>query len=566
MNKQIFFLLMQITSSFVPFFFRLFLANAVPTDQRLMFLTVHILCGFLRRISIPTDPSICANGGYQEKIDEIIFIRNPASPAFIPMTQSLFKLLTFCHALHSPSSTFVQSSSAFLCTMTDAEKAVYLQQRDANDDSNVLSSTIRSNTSNLSANDRRLHNRFSSFFDRLQILVGTFFTLKPDLYKLPDALNLIGTTLFTSLDHLPDFRLRNLIRNCFLPFVRHCPNSVMLTAIVEPLLPFMYTKLKDKWKIIADRQTIKVTNGSSTQDINDDDHHTQDQCEEEVIEEQVICYLTRDFIDVIRCFLMWQINSNQTSSNNHLNDFDETSMDETIAPTNDEQNNGDNSTRKSTNSTLSTSIPSESALKILQDSPTITRACLSIIFDGLSWPETSTVTKMSQLCQSFIKHLSTLTGGNQDFLRQLYIYILCALKTHGDNEPIVCTLLSLSISIYETYQSTHPNLFESVLSEIPGVTGEQVNNYRDKMQRQANGKASSDKQKREILKHLVQPLMGLNVAQMFRREPLALNDLPPLIRFSKRSLHPLFHQRQCKLDIENNEDHGLANLFQQNDD
>jgi hypothetical protein len=169
--------------------------------------------------------------------------------------------------------------------MTDAEKAVYLQQQDNNEELNMLSS-IQTNSLGLSVNDRRLHNRFSSFLDRLQILIGTYLTLKPDLYKLKDSLNIIGTTLFSSIDYLPEFRLRNIIRNCFLPFVRHCPINTILIAILESLLPFMYTKLKDKWKIITDRQSMKVTNGN-VHENNEEDHSTQDRCEEEVIEEQV---------------------------------------------------------------------------------------------------------------------------------------------------------------------------------------------------------------------------------------------------------------------------------------
>jgi hypothetical protein len=238
-------------------------------------------------------------------------------------------------------------------------------------------------------------------------------------------------------------------------------------------------------------------------------------------------------------------------------------MDEMM--TTDEQTFGDISSRKSIINSRNQQIPSELGLKILQDSSTICQYCLLILFDGLSWPDTSTITKMSHICQSLIKHLSILINGNNDFLRQLYIYILCALKIHGDNEPIVCTLLSLAVLIYETFHETSSNLFDSVLIEIPDVTNEQVNNYRFKMQRQVNAKPLNDKQKRDILKNLVQPLMGQNVAQMFKREPLALNVLPPLIRFSKRSLHPVLQHHQ-QLNTDNDDDHGLANLFQHTDD
>lgn len=274
------------------------------------------------------------------------------------------------------------------------------------------------------------------------------------------------------------------------------------------------------------------------------------------------CYLTRDFIDVIKCLLTRQIHNNNTGQSTNVNDIDETSMDETM--TTDEQTFGDLSSRKSVIHARNLPIPSELGFKILQDSSIICQYCLLILFDGLSWPDTSSITKMSNICQSLIKHLSVLINGNNEFLRQLYIYILCALKIHGDNEPIVCTLLSLAISMYETFHETTSNLFDNVLMEIPDVTNEQVNNYRDKMQRQNNGKPFNDKQKRDILKTLVQPLMGQNVAQMFKREPLALNDLPPLIRFSKRSLHPVLkNHQQSNTD---NDDHGLANLFQHTED
>lgn len=254
-------------------------------NQRLLFLSVHILCGLLRRITLPTDPTICLNGEYQENFDGMIFIRNPASPAFIPLTHYVFKLLTYCHALHAPNSPLIQSTFSFLLIMTDAEKAVYLQQHENNDEINMISS-IKTNSLSLTANDRRLHNRFSAFIDRLQILIGTYLTLKPDLYQLKDSLNIIGTSLFSSLDNLPEFRLRNIIRNCFLPFIRHCPTNTMIIAIFESLLPFMYTKLKNKWKIITDRESIKVTNGN-VHENNEDVYQSQDRCEEEVIEEQV---------------------------------------------------------------------------------------------------------------------------------------------------------------------------------------------------------------------------------------------------------------------------------------
>lgn len=255
------------------------------SNQRLIFLSVHILCGLLRRITLPTDPSLCSNGGYQETFDEIVFIRNPASPAFIQLTNCVFKLLTFCHLLHSPTSPLSQSSCSFLTTMTDADKAVYLQQQDNNEEV-TITSLIPTKSSSLSPNDRRLHNRFSSFLDRLEILIGMYFTLKPDLYKSNNALNIIGTTLFSSLDHLPDFRLRNVIRYCFSPFIRQCPINTIMVPIVESLVPFMYTKLKDKWKIITERQSMKVTNGN-VHENNDDIFQTQERCEEEVIEEQV---------------------------------------------------------------------------------------------------------------------------------------------------------------------------------------------------------------------------------------------------------------------------------------
>lgn len=244
-------------------------------------------------------------------------------------------------------------------------------------------------------------------------------------------------------------------------------------------------------------------------------------------------------------------------------DFDETSMDETMNA--DEQTADDVHSRKATIHARYQQIPTEFSLKILQDSSIICQYCLLIIFDGLSWPDTSAIMKMSHLCQSLIKHLSVLINGNNSFLQQLYIYVLCALKIHGDNEPVVCILLSLAVLMYDTFQQTSSNLFDSVLMEIPDVTQEQVNNYRDKMQRQVNGKPISDKQKRDTLKQLVQPLMGKNVAQMFKREPLALNNLPPLIRFSKRSLHPVLQHQQQKT-IDNEDDHGLASLFQHTED
>lgn len=249
----------------------------------MIFLTVHILCGFLRRITIPVDLNIRSNGGYEETWNEVVFVRNPAAPSYIQFFPVLLSLFNCAHGVHQASNE--QSPYGFLMMMTDAEKAVYLQHQETNDESNSVSLS-RKTVVQLNAYQRRLHNRFSSFLDRLEILIGTYFSLKPDIYKLPDALNLIGKNLFSWLDYLPDFRLRNIIRYCFIPFVRHCPSQMMMTTILEALLPFMYNKLKSKWKIITERRTIKVTNENGHRP-EDDDQQDQDQCEEEVIEEQV---------------------------------------------------------------------------------------------------------------------------------------------------------------------------------------------------------------------------------------------------------------------------------------
>ncbi|CAF4768601.1 unnamed protein product [Rotaria sp. Silwood1] len=233
-------------------------------------------------------------------------------------------------------------------------------------------------------------------------------------------------------------------------------------------------------------------------------------------ENKVTCYLTRNFIDVIKNLLTYQTNHNDNIG--HLttgNDIDETSMDEII--TTDEQTVSDIPTRKSTKQSRYQQIPSEFGLKILQDSQIISQHCLMIRFDGLLCPDTSAKTKI-----------------------QFYIYISCVLKIHDDNEPLVCTLLSLVILMYDTFQQISSNLFTSVLLKIPDVTNEQLSNYRDKIQRQLN----------------VQPLMSQNVAQMFKRELLVLNNLPPLTRFSKCSFHSTLQYHQ-QTNIDNEDDHGL---------
>ncbi|CAF5136931.1 unnamed protein product [Rotaria sp. Silwood1] len=83
-----------------------------------------------------------------------------------------------------------------------------------------------------------------------------------------------------------------------------------------------------------------------------------------------------------------------------------------------------------------------------------------------------------------------------------------------------------------------------LLLKIPDVTNEQLSNHRDKIQRQLN----------------VQPLMSQNVAQMFKRELLALSNLPSLTHFSKCSFHSILQYHQ-QTNIDNEDDHGLVNLF-----
>ncbi|CAF0870378.1 unnamed protein product [Didymodactylos carnosus] len=536
---------------------------AVSNTQRFLFLSVHILCAILRRIQLPNEKS---NVGYQITIKDELFTLNPASPCYIRLVPILFKFLVLCHSLHAQNSPLNQSKLIFLTTMTDAEKAVYLKQDALDLDDDVSSTTtMLTTTPKLQAEDRRLHNRFSSFMDRCQILVGCCFSLKPELYELENANLLIMNTLFSYMDILPDFRLRNLIRSCFLPLVRQCPKihmTTILMPVLETLCPFMRQILTEKWKLIMNRQSgSSLGEDNTTHDNGDQTQATQNKCEEEVIEEQVICFLTRDYIDILKTFL----SRNSVSNNIAVQSVDEIS-DEMIG------DNGDGSNLESqsmlqtqtTNHRISVKFSiSEFGLDILQHSPDVCQSCLLILFDGLSWPDTSSVNRMLSMCHTLIQHLPKLIGDNSDgFLRDLFIRVLSSLKTHGDNEPIACSILTLAILMYETLyqQKLSTTLYDNVLLEIPTIKIEQVNGYRDKMivnlsQMNKQIKTLNEKQKRDMLKHIVQPIMGKNVGQMFKKEPLALTNLPQLLRFSKRCA-PIVNQTKL-----NEEDHGLLQLF-----
>ncbi|KAI8477801.1 Exportin-5, partial [Branchiostoma belcheri] len=113
-------------------------------------------------------------------------------------------------------------------------------------------------------------------------------SLGREFYGIPQLANLCLASVMTSLDHIPDYRLRPIIRVFMKPFVQNCPSdfySSLLVPMLSALSQYMLQRLNTRWEVISNRQA--ETDGAG------------EEVTQEVVDDQLTRLLTREYIDLL---------------------------------------------------------------------------------------------------------------------------------------------------------------------------------------------------------------------------------------------------------------------------
>ncbi len=135
----------------------------------------------------------------------------------------------------------------------------------------------------------RMQNFFTANFEACCHLLGNIgASFGHEFYAVPNLADSIVNSVLYGLEYIPDYRLRPIIRVIIKPYIQNCPKELFkdsVLPILKSLLPYMHQHLVTKWHNY---------NSEKIQDIEDQNPEAQ-----EVVDDQLLRLVTRDFMDLL---------------------------------------------------------------------------------------------------------------------------------------------------------------------------------------------------------------------------------------------------------------------------
>lgn len=224
-------------------------------NRQNLLLALNTVLGIIKRCQCPDDPDKSCRGGFIVATTDSgnPITRNPAAPHVIPLLQEILSLLRILNELWNPSS---------IALMTDEYRNA--NQMLENEKKNILG-VVYSVPDPLDPSQLA---KTKTPFDYMQQFLSTLFencyhlmgaaglSLNRDLYSLEGLAAVLINSCFSNLDHVPDFRLRTIVRVFLRPFIYSCPtvyHSTVIVPIFEHISPF------SKYKFLSFFFNLKIT-------------------------------------------------------------------------------------------------------------------------------------------------------------------------------------------------------------------------------------------------------------------------------------------------------------------
>lgn len=373
---------------------------------------------------------------------------HPAAQHMAPLLFHTFRLARVLHQLWEPESQNLLSpfySKVF--AMLDTEKTNILAQ------GGISQLVIQSGTQEQKQQTplERVQNFVVQIHLNVFTILGSFGeTLGQQFYDQPGlAVAMAGTACY-GMEHIPDHRLRSVVRVFCRPFIAGCPaqlhQSVLLPFLAH-LFPAMLERLAGCWQ-----QTMQQQRERSPGDENQADS-------QEILRDVVVRLLTRDYLDVLKIILLSI--SSQTEDNDEMMDPD----------------------------TPSASFPEASVSelgKIVLAEPSLNGHLLQSLLCALWWPDTSNSLKASKILEAIIKYWAGLLPRNSSHFPNSEVASLClthllnGLQLLGQHEANLANLIHLGVLMYDTFLPIYPAAMSELMMRNAGCTREDANQYQDK--------------------------------------------------------------------------------------
>lgn len=319
--------------------------------------------------------------------------------------------------------------------------------------------------------------------------------LSHDFYSIPGLPELIIENVVKSLTHVPNYRLRFVVRNFMKLFILHCPVYHQMNVVV-PVLSLFFTwmdqHLEEQWEIVRQHQA------DSTTEMDEEEDNMESK---EIIEDQLVSIISKDYLDVFTLACVLNKESNAST--------------EMVVAEEDELKGLD-----ANNAKLG------SLGRLLLRTESVNMQALCTVFQSMTWPDSTVCYKATRLATAFIKEVVVIckeagTRLADSVVEQLFTQVLKGLHVQGH----CFTETYLTYTGQTMYELLRPEY--SSLQQVLLQTNCSLEDLHAFEAMCFEGNDVPEKRKRDQFKKLVSGIVGKNVAELFQNE-IKIKDLPPI--------------------------------------
>lgn len=315
-----------------------------------------------------------------------------------------------------------------------------------------------------------------------------------DFYIIPGLAQLMVDSVVKSLQHVPNYRLRFVVRNFFKLFILHCPQCDYQNVLVPVLSPFfghMLQHLEEQWQIV--RQHQAVSSQSANEEVNLES--------KEIIEDQLVSIISKDYLDVLTLACIVNRDSDDSSR---------------MEVTEEEEMKGIDPYNASMGSLGFILLRTES----------VNMQMLITVFACMTWPDSAVCHKATRLAMTFLKEVEMLTRQTgsriaDSVIEQLFSQVLKGLHVHGHGSTETY-LTYVGQNMYELLRPQYSSLQQLLLQTNCSL--EDLHAFEASC---FEGREVPEKRKKEQFKKIVSGIVGKHIGEMFRNE-IKIKDLPPI--------------------------------------
>lgn len=200
-------------------------------NRQTLLMALNTVLGVIKRCQCPDDPDKSYRGGFIVATTDAgnPITRNPAAPHVIPLLQHILALMRSLNELWSPTAiAMIHEGFKGANQMLENEKknilGVVYPLPDPLDPAQLMKQKTPFDY---------MQQFLSSLFDNCYHLMGSAGpSLGRDLYGLDGLAAAFINSSFSNLEHVPDYRMRTIVRVFLRPFVYSCPTTYHASVLV----------------------------------------------------------------------------------------------------------------------------------------------------------------------------------------------------------------------------------------------------------------------------------------------------------------------------------------------